>query len=150
MNIYTRRDDRQAKRTQAAIASALKWSFGALAGLFLFAQPYRPVVVKGESMMPNLVDGQILIGKRVDRTLQAGDLIVFRWPEGRAIKRVAKTAGEYYNLVEGREFLAPIPSGYYYVLGDYPEKSVDSRMMGLVRDDAIDMVIIASFRLPWS
>jgi len=150
MQIHTRPGFQPQHGRHDALWSAMKWCFGILLTLLLILQPYRPVVVKGNSMTPSYWDGELLLARRADRAIEIGDVIVFRWVEGATIKRVAKTSGEYYHPIEGKEFVLPIPSGHYYVLGDNPDKSMDSRRMGLIRDEMIDLIVIAQIPLPWS
>ncbi len=138
------------KPSHSTLWNAIRWCLGVLFALLLVLQPYRPVIVRGDSMTPSFWSGNLLLAKRVDRNIEIGDVVVFRWVEGATIKRVAKTGGDYYHPIYGKDFVSPIPVGHYYVLGDNPEKSMDSREMGLIRDEMIDLIVIAQIPLPWS
>jgi len=70
--------------------------------------------VYGESMLPALKPGQILL-IWATKKLGIGDLVVFRH-DVEKIKRVSK-----------------VENGKLYVLGDNPGKSMDSRHFGLVQ-----------------
>jgi len=130
---------------------------GAGAGLAAL-QPFRPVVVTGQSMMPTLRDHQVLIGRKDIGELRRGDVVVVDTPEGTVIKRVAFLPGDripqYFSqdewvmpvsfaqgktMREGqavrRDYV--VPSGQVFVLGDNVYHSIDSRHYGAVSISSI-------------
>ena len=117
--------------------------------------------VKGRSMEPRFFDGELLLvwGVGVKGGLRRGDVVVFRHPsvEGRLmLKRVAALPGERVGVVGGRVLVedgATLEAGggvgkgdeglwemewvlgedEWFVLGDNPESSLDSRRLGPIR-----------------
>ena len=94
-------------------------------------------VVKGRSMEPTLIDGQlIIIGKCRPffnrSTLNRGDVIVFTMDGETLVKRVGFIGGD--KTPDGRI----LPKGFLYVVGDNPPMSEDSRAFGPI---AITQVI---------
>jgi nickel-type superoxide dismutase maturation protease len=75
--------------------------------------PIRFVTVRGPSMAPTLKDGDVVLVRRA-RKARPGDVVLVRWP-GRpgqlSIKRVKERG--------------------YFVVGDNPFASTDSRELGL-------------------
>lgn len=75
--------------------------------MFLF----RPFEVKGESMFPNLHDGQYLITNIISQKIgdpKKGDIIVFKAPndpEKDYIKRVIGVAGDRVSILDGQVYL---------------------------------------------
>jgi nickel-type superoxide dismutase maturation protease len=94
-------------------------------------RPFR-VGVEGDSMMPTLSRGDYLVAVR-SRTVRRGSLVVVEHPERpgyEMVKRVVALPGE---RVEDR-ILEP---DEYWVIGDNPDGSTDSRTFGPVPAAAI-------------
>jgi phage repressor protein C with HTH and peptisase S24 domain len=75
--------------------------------------------VKGESMAPALLAGQVVFGRRV-QALQPGDVVIVAHQGLEKIKRVERTSGDLL-----------------YLLGDNSGASTDSRSFGWVQADAV-------------
>jgi signal peptidase I len=110
--------------------------------------------VEGDSMLPNLHDGEYILVNKVDYLLhppQRGDIVVFKavpagQPDRDFIKRVIGLPGETVAVrnntvyVNGRALAEPyrhfpenyafgprkVPSSDYFVLGDHRDNSFDS------------------------
>lgn len=116
-----------------------------------------PVRVDGASMNPTLEDGEILILKKYDRSLERFDIVVLDYNGEKLVKRVIglpreKIAYKDNKLyVDGKRVKEPfehevtddfeleeqIPEGYYFVLGDNRINSTDSRMIGAISKEQI-------------
>jgi signal peptidase I len=120
-------------------------------------------VVEGQSMEPNLIDGQrLLVNKLAYRFGEPmrGDIVVINSPRGtseKLIKRVVGLPGETIELRDGRVFingqlleehyhpsvgmrphpLTHIPPNHYFLLGDNRDHSGDSRVWGTISADFI-------------
>ncbi|MDR3689098.1 MAG: signal peptidase I [Fimbriimonas sp.] len=124
------------------------------------AQPYRLVVVKGDSMSPTYGDHSAVVVRRESGALYKGEVVILRHKGGDLIKRVAYLPGdqitqiwigtEWYDAVDlkvARERrqgpktfvrrVLTVPAGHVYVLGDNRVESVDSRTFGVVPMDDI-------------
>lgn len=92
----------------------------------------RRVVVRGESMLPTLLPGERVLFDTLAYRLgepRRDDVVLATHRErpGRVmIKRVVAVAGDE---VDGR----PLADGEYWLLGDMPEFSTDSRELGPFR-----------------
>ena len=110
------------------------------AGLAAFAmwglRPFR-AVVRGASMEPLLHDGSVVVAI-AKGTPKTGDVVVLEHPERpgfELVKRVAGSPGEVVHLLpDGSRLVEPVVlgAGEWFVVGDAPEASTDSRSFGPV------------------
>lgn len=134
-------------------------------GIFLFVyvflvQPHR---VKGESMLPNFKDGELLLVEKVSYRIykpSRGDVVVFKAP-GSAnvdfIKRVIGLPGETVKVENGSVYInekkleepyekqesrgnleLTLGNDNYFVLGDNRGGSTDSRVFGPIAKNTIE------------
>lgn len=120
-----------------------------------------PIQVEGISMKPTLDDNQILLLKKYDKTYRRFDIVVVKLPSERLIKRVIGLPGDTVRFkdnqlyINGKYVKEPfqhaktedfeyeengekkIPAGYYFVMGDNRDHSMDSRMIGPVSKNKI-------------
>jgi len=115
-----------------------------------------PVQVDGDSMYPTLNDNQILILKKYDKSYERFDIVVFDYDDSKLVKRIIGLPGETIAYkdnvlyINGREFSDVelneittnfshdvIPEGYYFVMGDNRDESLDSRRIGVIFEDDI-------------
>ncbi len=132
-----------------------------------------PVIVSGDSMRPNLSDGEMLIVRKIGyrgEKIKRFDIVVIKEKNEEIIKRIIGLPGEYISyknnmlyvndevVKEDYKFYSTddfnleeictchkIPSGKYLVLGDNRPISKDSRIIGLV--DEKDIFGEAVFRI---
>lgn len=94
--------------------------------------------VPTESMEPTLEAGSYILGSRLFRELETGDIIVFHHDNQLLVKRIAACPGDEVDLREQcymKDTVIPVweksvltvPENCYYVLGDNVDHSFDSR-----------------------
>lgn len=129
-----------------------------------------PVVVDGSSMNPNLVDGQILLLKKYDKTIERFDIVVLNHGKDKWVKRIIGLPGEYVEYKDSKLYIDGvlieeemidektidfkleyigydvIPEDFYFVVGDNRDNSKDSRIVGLIsKDDIVGTTNISIF-----
>ena len=132
-----------------------------------------PVIVSGNSMKPNLNDGELLLVKKIgynEKTIKRFNIVVIKKDKEEIIKRVIGLPGEHisyknnklyvndklvtedYTHLDTKDFnleeictCSTIPEGKYLVLGDNRPISKDSRSIGLI--DEKDIIGKSVFRL---
>ncbi len=142
------------------VAQTLLVSFGIFLIVYIFLiQPHR---VKGESMFPTFVDGELLLTEKVSYRFsqpQRGDVVVFEAPVGHNIdfiKRIIGLPGEQISVQDGSIFIngkkldepylnvespgdmqKTLGKNEYFVMGDNRPSSSDSRVFGPITEDKI-------------
>lgn len=132
-----------------------------------------PVIVSGNSMLPNFNDGELLLVKKIgynEKTIKRFDVIVIKKDKEEIIKRVIGLPGEHVSYKNNKLYIndklvsedythlntkdfnleeictcSTIPEGKYLVLGDNRPISKDSRSIGLI--DEKNIVGKTTFRL---
>lgn len=124
-----------------------------------------PVIVSGDSMKPNLHDGEMLIVKKIgykEDNIKRFDIVVIKEDNDEIIKRIIGLPGEHISYKSNKLYVndklveqdfkfydtedfnleeictcSTIPKGKYLVLGDNRPVSKDSRMIGLIEEKEI-------------
>lgn len=132
-----------------------------------------PVIVSGNSMKPNLNNGELLLVRKIgynEKSIERFDVVVIKEDDDEIIKRIIGMPGEHISYKNNKLYVndelvsedythlttddfnleeicscSTIPEGKYLVLGDNRPISKDSRMIGLI--DINDIVGKAIFRL---
>lgn len=132
-----------------------------------------PVIVSGNSMKPNLNNGELLLVRKIgynEKKIERFDIVVIKQDNEEIIKRIIGMPGEHISYKNNKLYVndklvsedythlttddfnleevctcSSIPNGKYLVLGDNRPISKDSRVVGLI--DINDIVGKAVFRL---
>ncbi len=105
-----------------------KASFFEIALIFLGSR--HKYVCEGKSMNPTLKDGEVVLVDRETVNIEVGDIVIARHPieqKSEVVKRVGR--------INER--------GHYFLVGDNPEESEDSRHYGAVTRDYIKGKVVA-------
>ena len=129
--------------------------------IFYFVTPKGDfyVIVKGGSMEPALKNNQVVLATKDTSKLFVGDIVVIERNNEKIVKRITAVQGDKYveNINDEHTFsllpewikptltilpgikliIKEIPANFYFVEGDNPEKSIDSKNFGLVRRNEI-------------
>ena len=129
----------------------------------------HPVYIASGSMAPTLPTGSICIARDIDAgnyRPQRGDIVVFQSEMGNdmllakrliglpgdtllAENDVLTINGEYYDTIPGTgDWIADVPDGYVFFLGDNRGNSCDSRYFGCIALEQLTTKIL--FPLPFS
>lgn len=124
-----------------------------------------PIKVNGSSMYPTLQDGDVMILDKVSykfNDIKRFDIVVAKWNNEYIIKRVIGLPGDNVEIkdnilyINGKEYKEDyifgespedfstrllgrkvVPSGYYILLGDNRQDSIDSRYFGFISKNNI-------------
>lgn len=107
----------------------------------LALQPYRLVLVSGQSMEPTLRDLQLVVARPPVRPVESGDVVVFPLDGERCVKRVVAGQGSVYESAAGGARLL-VGNGQVVVQGDNPGRSFDSRQFGPIDASKIELVVV--------
>jgi signal peptidase I len=159
--LAARRAARRRLLWRAAVELLHDISIAVVFCFFLITFVVQAFRVQGPSMMPLLEDGErIVVNKLVYRMseIRRGDVVVFWYPHDPSvsyIKRVAALPGDIVELREGELYVnaqhveepyvladyrdpqsnmppTQVRKGFYFVLGDHRNMSLDSRSWGEV------------------
>lgn len=133
-----------------------------------FTQIFCLMAVSGTDMYPAILDGDILLGYRLDRTYLKNDVVICNVNGNRTIGRIVARGGDSVDITEdGRLFVNGteqtgeiafptsqgmqeypyiVPEECVYLLGDYRTQAIDSRMFGAVPISNISAKVVSVFR----
>ena len=128
----------------------------------LFVKNYiiAPVQVRGDSMDSTLQSGDVMLLNRLQFKrygVKRFDIVVVDDHDTYIIKRIIGLPGDIVEIkderliINGEEFdeyyldegthtddlIIEVPQGHYYILGDNREESLDSRMLGPIKEKQI-------------
>lgn len=125
-----------------------------------------PVRVNGPSMNPNLHNGDILLLEKYSQEYKRFDIVVLKYNKEKLVKRIIGLPGEKVAYIDSKLYIDGkiveepfvteetenfslrklgidvIPEGYYFVVGDNRDDSLDSRYIGLIPKEDIDGKVI--------
>jgi len=150
------------------IKGAIPYVIIVIAVILLRTFIVTPVIVDGDSMNDTLKDGQILLLKKYDKNFERFDIVVFQHEDAKLVKRIIGLPGDHIKYEDGILYINgeivednfasitrnfdlqylgydKVPDGYYFVMGDNRTRSVDSRRIGLIKEENIDG--ITNFRI---
>lgn len=146
------RDDNKGEKKKELVKFFIQLLF-VLMAVFLITKFWLPTVrVTSESMEPTLYKGDYLIGTKIFKNVERGDIVGLRYPVDRnliIIKRVIGLPGEKVSIKNGKVYIngSPleedyikyewtrykdgyefeVPDGCYFMMGDNRNWSLDSR-----------------------
>ena len=127
-----------------------------------------PVKITGESMHSTLENNDRVLMSRAAAMLNlydTGDIVVLDYNDGtkniKIVKRIAAKSGDKISIKDGSLYINDVlkenydctgdnteyilPDGEYFVLGDNPSRSTDSRFFGAVKKEDIKGLVVLRF-----
>jgi len=134
----------------------------ALLVAFVFIVVFEVVSVQGDSMMPSLRDGQLVLALRYVGALKRGHVVLVRRGPEILVKRVCYLPGDhiarmdrplfagvrdFFEVGAGADDLV-VPAGRIVVMGDNRPRSDDSRRFGPISLRSVAGRVIATSSVP--
>ena len=140
MQTHTRVTRFESRHRAEKVKKAFVWAlvFDGILGVFI--QPFRPVLVVGDSMFPTLKNLQIVLARKFTGNPERGQVVVCNYDDESLIKRIGGIAGD--RGLPGQLPRQSVPVSSVYLLGDNSKVSVDSRMFGAVPTDSIEYSVV--------
>jgi len=137
-------------------------AIGCILLLLAYFQPYKLVVVVGQSMYPTYKSGQIVLAKKTKYFKKSDVVVALSDDRSLIVKRILYTPEEYYYYVMKKEgyykliidnsyrsivktkniddaymMELKVPKNHYYLIGDNLDNSDDSRRFGTVEENEV-------------
>lgn len=134
-----------------------------------FTQVFYLTGARGTDMYPAVLDGDILLGYRLEKSYSKNDVVAATVNGKEVIGRVVAAAGDSVDITEdgllyvngtqqtgeiafptqpreGATYPITVPEGCIYLLGDYRTHTTDSRDYGPVETKAVKAKIVSILR----
>jgi len=137
-------------------------AIGCILLLLAYFQPYKLVVVVGQSMYPTYKSAQIVLAKKTKYFKKSDVVVALSDDRSLIVKRILYTPEEYYYYVMKKEgyyklvidnsyrsivktkniddaymMELKVPKNHYYLIGDNLDNSDDSRRFGTVEENEV-------------
>lgn len=131
-------------------------------------QVFYVTIARGTDMYPAVLDGDILLGYRMETTFLKNDVVICTVDGKEVVGRVVAREGDSVNITESgtlfvngteqtgeiafptnpgnQTYPYTVPAGTVYLLGDYRTKTTDSRDFGAVPTANIQAKVVSIFR----
>lgn len=136
--------------------------------LIAFSKVFFITTASGTDMYPAILDGDILLGYRLNTTYLKNDVVVCNVDKKQVIGRIVAREGDSVKITEdgklyvngteqtgeiafptnpgNQTYPYTVPEGCVYLLGDYRTKTTDSRDFGPVKVTDIKAKVVNLFR----
>lgn len=136
--------------------------------MIAFTWVFSVTAVRGSDMYPAILDGDLLLGYRLETNYQKNDVVVCTIEGKEVVGRIVAKAGDRVDITEdGRlfvngteqqgEIVFPtyageqsypyvVPDSCIYILGDYRTHATDSRDFGAVELQDVISKVVSVFR----